>query len=284
MSKPNGQGRLARIGKRLRPSRKSCLYYWSPPQGANFGDELSWHVVLGMIEHLGGDSSVLQACESGRRYTRRVFAIGSILHFCRAGDVVWGSGINGKVAADRYHFDGVEFCAVRGPLTRNVVQQNGGSCSEVFGDPGLLVPRLFPELLPAPGSRPEFEVSVIPNLNDERVFERDPGVDCHMISPLQDWRSVAGQIAASRFVVSSSLHGIILADALGIPCRPLISLFEAPFKYQDYFLSTQRSGVRLATSLADALTLGPIGEAQIDLDALMAAFPLETFGGPAKGT
>lgn len=277
----HSQNLLAKIYNRVQPKQRSCLYYWAPTRGANFGDDLSWHITQRLIEYLGGDASQLRACEANRRYEQRVFALGSILHFCKKGDVVWGSGVNGKVPVSRYNFAGVEFRAVRGPLTRRMVTKNYGTCPAVYGDPGLLVPTLFPELVSLQPDRPRFSVSLVPNLNDQVLLNDDEQVECHVISPQEDWKTVLQDIAASDFVVSSSLHGIILADVLGIPCRPLLSLFESPLKYQDYLLSTNRSDVRFATSLDEALKLGAIAKPEIDLSSLIGplfdAFPIEIF-------
>jgi pyruvyltransferase len=197
---------------------------------------------------------------------------------------VWGSGINGKSSAYDYDFSDVDIRAVRGPLTREMVINNGGDCPEVFGDPGLLVGRLFPELKQQAMPAPDIDVSLVLNINDLALVPRWQGFTpaVHLISPHMNWRSVAAHILRSKFVVSSSLHGIILAEAFGVACRPMLSLFEPVFKFEDYFLSTGRDGIIHARSVATALELGAIPKPCIDLERLIDVFPMDLFSSVEK--
>ena len=49
---------------------------------------------------------------------RRLLAVGSILHLARDNDVVWGSGVHGKIVVRRHQFKQLDAREVRGPLTR----------------------------------------------------------------------------------------------------------------------------------------------------------------------
>ena len=145
----------------------------------------------------------------------------------------------------------------------------------------MLVVDLFPEIKQRKERPIEFSVSLIPNINDITILEcsNQKVRDLHIISPTKSWREVAMEIQASDFVVSSSLHGIILADVFGVKCRPLLSLFESAFKFDDYLLSTQREGVRFARTVMEALELGAIEKPKLNLDPLFNAFPLDIFAG-----
>lgn len=50
-----------------------------------------------------------------------------------------------------------------------------------------------------------------------------------------------GRIARARFVLSSSLHGVVIAHALGVPTQLVVngttSVREPMWKYHDYFES-----------------------------------------------
>ena len=271
------------------PGRGPCLYHWRPRQGKNFGDELSFHFVLRLVQRALGPAFSLPRCAGLACRRRRLLAVGSILHESRPGDVVWGSGINGKVGSRGYDFSGIDFRAVRGPLTRELVVRNGGACPAVYGDPALLLPRLFPELVDeaqdadaGPGTgRPVY----LPNLNDAALTDRRDiqALGFDLVEPTSPWTDVARAIRSAPLVVGSSLHGIVLADALGRACRPTLSLFEAPLKFEDYFLSTGRDHVNYPRTLREALDLGPLPEPVIDLDSLLEAFPLDIFsGGPPQ--
>ncbi|WKK72505.1 hypothetical protein Q0F99_06055 [Rathayibacter oskolensis] len=47
-------------------------------------------------------------------------------------------------------------------------------------------------------------------------------------------------------VVGSSLHAIVIGEALGIPVGLIASSAEPPFKYQDYFEGTGRTASEYA--------------------------------------
>lgn len=270
---------LQRALCRMLPSQGVCLFYWQPKRGTNFGDELSMYVVSRLLRSLLGSSKTLQACHEKRCIQRRLFAIGSILHECRSGDTVWGSGINGKVGSRGYTFSGVDFRAVRGPLTRELVLKHGGNCPPVFGDPGLMFAKLFPEFDKTAVRRAERKVTFIPNLNDAVMFDRHSiaGTGVTYVSPSSNWKMVINEIRSSSLVLASSLHGIVLSDVYHVPCRPLVSMFEAPFKFEDYFLATGRDQVGYARNIKEALELGPVPKANIDLDPLVEAFPSDIF-------
>src|ERR1700743_3534606 len=83
-------------GKNLTKPRESFptveLFYWAPSDNTqNFGDHLSAIVVGRLLSYFNHvlDEAVAQPA--------RLLAVGSILHFARDGDTIWGSGVNGKV-------------------------------------------------------------------------------------------------------------------------------------------------------------------------------------------
>ncbi|NHI17554.1 polysaccharide pyruvyl transferase family protein [Microbacterium excoecariae] len=217
---------------------------------ANFGDEIGPAIVAA----LSGDAV---ATRPGR-----LLSVGSVLQFARGGDVVWGAGINGKVR-QRLHYP-LDVRAVRGPLTRAVLLGFGVAAPPVYGDPALLFPRLFPDVRPVASAG----VVVVPNLNEADRFG-DEGV----LSPLGDPFEIAPRIAGAEFVVASSLHALILADAYGVPSRAVVPRAEHAFKYVDYYAGTGRADVAFAQTVDEAIRLGPVPAAEVDLDALEAAFP-----------
>ena len=237
-------------------------------------------IVRALLERHGKHHlQVIDAPPTGRS---KLLSVGSVIHNARKGDVIWGAGINGKVwptnVTDKMD---IVVTAVRGPLTRQVLEMRGIACPEVYGDPGLLFPLLFAEeIRQAVETRrkagPTGGVVFIPNLNDERLMSTDHlalTADVRSVSPgLTPW-DVAAEIATADLVLASSLHGIVLAEALGIPVRPIASLFEPAFKYLDYFLGTGRPTAVFSTSVPQALQAPDLPAPVFDADALMAAFP-----------
>jgi len=238
------------------------LFHWRPANGSvNFGDHLSRIVVsrvLGM-RGLTLDDEVGQAA--------RLLAIGSILHFAGDGDVVWGSGINGKVPESAFTAQRLDIRAVRGPLTEEFLRSRGHQVPAVYGDPGLLARHLFADRFRPSGEKAHV---FVPNLHDIALVAGDPDV----VSPLAGWNTVISEILKARLVLASSLHGIIIAESFGIPARYVrLSETENLFKYQDYYYGTGRQDFEYATSIPQALEMGGMPAFDFDPQPLLAAFP-----------
>lgn len=223
----------------------------------NFGDLLGPLIVRELVTELGLRPA---------RERRRLLAIGSVLHFGRPGDVVWGAGRNAKAGAPP---DGLDVRAVRGPRTAADYRD-----TVVGGDPALLLGGLRPDLLVDPARRTG--VAVVPNLNElAEVSDRRA-----VVSPRAPLAQVLRGIARSTLVVGSSLHGVIVAEALGVPARAVRAVAEPAFKYEDYYLATGRDPDEVvARSVEEALERGGAPAPVWEPAPLLAAFPAELWGG-----
>lgn len=250
------------------------LYYWCEEVSfTNFGDYLSVKIVERIV---GGHLRVLP--KNFSKTDKKFLALGSILSFARNGDVIWGTGVNGKVLdRKRYLFDTLDVRAVRGPLTKGFLENVLHiPCPDVFGDPALLFPYLFPEFKRK--KSPKYPYIVIPHFTEEKMFPKSLGD--HIVYPTEPWDQVIEKILDSEFVISSSLHGIILAESYGIPARWLrVSEGEPILKYLDYFQGTGRTHSVPAYSIEEACQMGGEKEPCVcDLQALYSAFPFELWG------
>lgn len=206
------------------------LFWWN--RIANFGDGISPVVVA----HVSGRAVVWAAPDEAE-----VFAVGSILRTVarsyRGGapdgrrPVIWGSGCLKPVG--RGFMAHVDFAAVRGPRTAEVLRLG----PLPMGDPGLLIRAAMGEDI-APGE----EIALVAH----HAHRSDPAlralagtvpglrwVDVTDPDPL----AVVRAIASCRHVVSSSLHGLVIADAFGRPSTwldPTGIHAEATFKFHDY--------------------------------------------------
>lgn len=214
------------------------LYYWADQH--NFGDELSRAVV----ETISG----FTVREARDDKTPRLFAVGSILERARDGDIAWGAGIH-PAFYDRfwkpatfgwkrrllfrvapYDFKAL---AVRGPLTRDALLFRGNECPEIYGDPAILLPTFYPK-----AHNPIKKIGVVPHYSDKKWFSTR-GIE--FIDVAQPWQRVVDQIVECESIIATSLHGIIVAEAYGVPaiwCRMFGS--EGMMKYADYYLGTER--------------------------------------------
>lgn len=246
------------------------LFYWKHGRFMNFGD----HISLKLVERIVGTSIREYDKNSGVK-EKKLLAIGSIISFADTGDVIWGSGIKSNDLDQRkYKFKSLDVRAVRGPLSREFLMENFNiNVPEVYGDPALLVPYFFPEFKRK--KNPKYSYIIIPHYSEEKLYPKE--LYPNVVYPTDPWDEVIQKIVDSNFVISGSLHGIILAEAFGIPARLIrqITRQEPIFKYQDYYRGTGRYNFGIAFSIKQALQMG--GEAPIhcDLEALYNSFPFE---------
>lgn len=252
----NPRRRVARRG----PLRRVGL----PARVDNFGDLIGPLVVRRML----GDVRVRRG-----RSRARLLTVGSILHLARPGDVVWGTGRNGKVPADRHERGGLDVRAVRGPSTRAFLAEQGVDAPAVYGDPALLLPLLVPELRDAAGTK-RYARTHVPNLNDHAAWSGDPDV----LAPTAPLRECLERVVRSEFVYGSSLHGVIVAEAFGVPAMFAPSQHEDVFKYHDYLSGTGRPEAQVAGSVAEARAGHGYPPPAWDPAPLLAAFPWDLWG------
>jgi pyruvyltransferase len=229
----------------------------------NFGDLIGPVIV----------DELLRRCGFANTGSGRIVTVGSIMHLTRPGDVVWGTGVNGKEAGLGGAPD-LDIRAVRGPRTRERLLSAGvARVPQVYGDPALLWGRFWPRERYLAASAARHAVTVIPNFNDwPRLWDADQAVD-----PRGDLYALVGRIARSELVVGSSSHGIILAEAFGVPARLVASGSEPILKYADYYEGTGRPNFAGAATVREAIDAGGEPPPRWDPEPLERAFPWELF-------
>lgn len=240
----------------------------------NFGD------LLGplLVERILGDLS-MRASSTESSEAPVLITIGSVLHFAPEGAVVWGTGVNFKLASKLPpHFETLDIRSVRGPHSARLITAKGGRVPAVFGDPALLLPRFMPELR-SWGRTGAGGMLIAPNLNDfEEMSQSATSLGYTVLDPRAPLNAVLRTIAGSGFVVGSSLHAIAIADSLGIPARFVVSAAEGALKYRDYLAGTGRPLTRISGDISAAIDLGGHTAPDVDLDALLSAFPQDLWG------
>lgn len=186
-------------------------------RGNNFGDQLGPR----LLAHYGIPYTWARPQDAD------LITVGSILSKVPSG---WTGTILGTgfiKAGYRKNLRQARILAVRGELTRATVA--GARRAEV-GDPGVLAPDLWPQTAP---DGPRTAV-VAPHYVDKQLTQRHPeAAVVDVCGPPGEF--VAGMARAS-VVYTSSLHALILADALGVPhvLEPHESVIGGLFKFQDY--------------------------------------------------
>ena len=245
------------------------LFAWTDVP--NFGDLLSQEVVAWVS---GRPVELVDAASPNK-----LVAVGSVLHSAVSGDVVWGTGVHPSGYHDFWKNTweeniALEVLAVRGPITRDVLLAREISCPEIYGDPAILLPMMYPKT--PQGISPAI---VVPHFNDYPYFASNEGASFGLpvVNPACPWREVVDMILTAKIVISSSLHGIIVAESYGIPAIWLrLSHGEGYLKFQDYYSSTARAP-RPIYKLEEAFDLLPKAPPDYSRmrDKLIEAFDLD---------
>ena len=209
------------LDPRLYPAAKGVDLYWYDSK-RNFGDLLNpW-----LFKRLGFApfrSSFAMA---------DLIAIGSVLDAVTPGSsaIVWGSGMMYEESRPKAR---LRYVGVRGHLTRAAIGRPAG---EALGDPGLLVGQYVRR------QKARWPVGIVPHFTHHQsvvgaLHLRGRGDDPVVIDVARHPSKVVAQIAQCGAILSSSLHGLVVADSLGIPAawmmpEPVLSGGE--FKFRDY--------------------------------------------------
>jgi hypothetical protein len=211
---------------------------------ANLGDSLS---------------AVMVAALSGRRVrhtsfddrTTKLVAVGSIGHAIKQGTaIVWGAGVSirGGVLAESVRQTRYDVRAMRGRISAQHYRDFGIPVPEVFGDPVWLLPSIVHEPV-----EKTYELGVIPHIRD--VADHHPDAPARADSlrysiDVRDTRDVAvintwheptwdgllakiNLIRSCKRIASQSFHGLVIAEAYGIPClnfRYLVGADNGPVR------------------------------------------------------
>lgn len=254
--------------------------YWSSGT-LNFGDWIGPH----LLKHMTGRQPI-QGNRQGNS-TRVIYTVGSIAGWFKRNNVdVWGSGLIKPLTSDeiaiRSKLTGVKIHAVRGKLTKHELERSlGWTVPDVFGDPALLAP----DMIAAPKSK-SHEISLIPHYV-HRDSVRPDSTMVQSVDVRRDIREVIPQIVSGNSVISSSLHGLIIAQAYGIPWvwldvvdRPLTG---NDFKFEDFFTCLDRKAVSRVQVSKDSLASlsyteiakkASLPDLTIDLDLLRNSLPI----------
>ncbi len=203
-----------------------------------------------------------------------LFSIGSALHFTKTGDHIWGTGWNGNIPDKEFKARSLKVHAVRGPLTAEFLKSRKIDVPEIYGDPALLIPHIFKNRFKP---NPKKDYVFVPNLHDLSLVSDLPNV----VSPLWGWNNVVEAILKSKLVLASSLHGLIVAEAFGIPARYVrLAQTEDLFKYKDYYFGSGRteSEFKFANSIEEGVEMGGAPAIRYNPIPLMKAFPFALWG------
>lgn len=208
---------------------KSLKINWH--KSSNFGDQLNPYLVEKMW---GLDSfNVKEGTDEPH-----LMMIGSIMNEANSNSLIMGAGL---VEESRFFEGSPKFVTVRGRKTLDVLKGRGFDGDMSVGDPAILVPDYFS---PKTGNK-KYSIGIIPHLIDqEHAFEKFRKIRGKKIINLRlegnefsEIESIINDICSCECIISSSLHGLIVAHSYGIPgiwCEFSDSVIGNGFKFKDY--------------------------------------------------
>lgn len=229
-------------------SNKIKLVYWNEP---NFGDILSPYIIGKLsgkkiiykstyIDNIDSTKKCLKYILTLRfhkiktilwGWEKNLLGIGSIISCGNKNSIVWGSGfIN-----ENQIFNGGIVLAVRGRYTNNKLKEEGLKGTSIYGDPALLTP-----LIIKPSKLKNTNIAIIPHWSETEYFIEKYSNNYKIIDlRTKNIKDVIEQITSCHRILSTSLHGIIISHAYGIPALWIKhkKLHDSNFKFYDYFSS-----------------------------------------------
>lgn len=219
---------------------KINLYWYKHEEGhGNFGDELNPYLVgklsgkkvqllniekinnskwlnfkILIYKLINGKYSIKDCIKSDElNYIlnkKGIFAIGSVIGWYSSKNIiVWGSGI----LSQEDKICPAKFLAVRGKYTQQKLEDLGYKAPKIIGDPALLLPLVKRDESPMKNG-----IAIIPHyIHYDFLKSQFKDRDVLIINMLDDIEVILNQIQASTLTLSTSLHGIIVSHAYGVP-------------------------------------------------------------------
>lgn len=211
-------------------SNSPLIHYWDYKQ--NWGDSINKF----LFESILGRDVFVSNQVFNLKNQEKITGIGSILGSSLKNYSIWGSGFlsdNHSLINKPNHV-----LAVRGKLTSKKIKELFGIYSPSLGDPGLLFKEFY-----NPNLKKKYPIGIIPHFKELDLpilidLKRKYGDDIHIISPMMDIFKFADEVKQCEKILSSSLHGLVLAESYEIPtARIVISdrLIGGDYKFEDYY-------------------------------------------------
>ena len=192
----------------------------------NFGDDIN----PSFYEKLSGTPIRLEVDQSKPHF----LGMGSILERATDSSMILGSGFIAQPDSP-VNLPG-SIIAVRGKLSRAAIS----NCPDVLlGDPMVLLSLIY-----SASTGKKHKIGLVPHVSQVNYFRRIAPKGVIIIDPAAEPWSVIQSIAESDFIMSQSLHGLIVADALEIPnlwIKPATQMIGGDFKFLDYFSTLDSS-------------------------------------------
>lgn len=212
------------------------LFWWFDPAPGNIGDWLSPYIVSRISQR---DIQLISPSQMKKHSSQNIVCVGSVAKFVNDHSVVIGAGIS---RVNTQLNSNANYLSLRGPKTGQVLNASGAKDPCVYGDPAIVMPRLYSvlseniEKYPGRGllvkhfSHNNLEVLLPENIDELSI----------LASSAKEIETFINELHKYDFVITSAMHCYILCHAYGIPSALVV--FEGGeravagdgLKYLDY--------------------------------------------------
>ena len=257
---------------------KNTIVLDGSPHSKNFGDALNIYI----IEKLT-NKRIIYGVYLRRKEAKSFACIGSILSWCDTNSTIWGPGFMRPIENCENQFNGDNIYAVRGYKTLEILKNNNYNISNIkIGDPALLLPQLHQKKF-TKGNK----IGILPHYVDKNnswIKEQISKNENIKFIDIECGRDVNGFLEAINecdIILSSTLHGLIIADSYNIKnvwVKFSDNIGGGNFKYNDYYSSIgveDQEPVHITTesNLDDIIRKAKVNAIQLDLNELLQSFP-----------
>lgn len=225
-------------------------------RNSNSGDQISSHILRSLLP----GREIIVEPDPARA---NLFAVGSVLdQMVRVEGrriAVCGTGLIDEDHRSHLSGEDVGVFALRGPLTAVRTRIGGLKVDSAvsFGDLGIFARDLWPELADSPK---RYRLGIVPHYvdcDDDELcaLAMRHGDQLTVIDPCAPVLDVLRAISECEAVLSSSLHGLVFAESLGVPSQWLRlgdRLAGGSFKFRDWYAALDGYPDVVSMNMAEA--------------------------------
>ena len=250
----------------------------------NWGDDINYHFIKLLAKReiaIYFRTPIAMALKMSN-----YLCIGSTLNYLPTRrTIVWGAGVIDDALELRERPARIH--AVRGPLSREYLLSRHLQCPAIYGDPALLIPYFY---RPMPSKQPrKLKIGIVPHYSDRgspilsEITANHPEIEIIDIVNYGSWTDLIDRICGCEAILSSSLHGLIVAESFGI-VNHWISVSDKVigngFKFRDFYASVGKSItcpiiLDQASNPMELISTHTWTQGKLDLTRLLDACPFE---------
>lgn len=245
---------------------KVNLNYWI--ESDNLGDTLTPIVVNYLLKMKNIDPN------KKVHGIKHLYAVGSVITQGMQDCTIWGSGILNAQLGYRLKGRKLDIRSVRGPFTRTYLHDYGFKCPAIYGDPAIFMSQIYlPQAI-----KKKYKYGIVMHMDQIiSIPKRDDTLVIDICTA--NYKDFINQVVSCEVIISSSLHGIILAETYEVPAI-LLKPTKDYLKYDDWYYSTMRYKYPVVHSIEEGMKTTPIAlptnlkELRADL---IKAFPYDLY-------